>query len=131
MGELDLTAAIEAGADALDEVLDISTSAQTLADAAVRAAAPIIERAVREAHGRHFSFGCVKCQSGARDAGWVNPEAEHAANVVLTFVDQDGHEWLAAAVMTPLERFGQVCQVGDMPDRAFALKGFRVVTDGG
>jgi hypothetical protein len=141
--ELDLTEAIEAAADALDDALgrvNISTSAQTLAEAAVRAAAPIIERAVREAHGRHFSFGCVKCQSGARDAGWIAPAAEvggvagytdRAVNVVLTFEDQDGREWIAAAVMTPLERCGETCDVADMPDRAFVLKGFKVVTDGG
>lgn len=52
-------------------------------------------------------------------------------NVVLTFVDQDDREWLAAAVMTPLQLSGsdEECAVGQMPDRVFRLKGFRVVTD--
>ncbi len=52
-------------------------------------------------------------------------------NVVLTFEDQDGREWLAAATMTPLQLSGRddVCPVEEMPDRVFLLKGFRVVTD--
>lgn len=51
MAELDLTAAIEAAADALNDEIgrqDIGTSASGLAAIAVRAAAPFIERAVRE-----------------------------------------------------------------------------------
>jgi hypothetical protein len=143
VADLDLTEAIEAGLEAVLAEVNGEGSrliAGLYAPTAVRAAAPIIERAVREAHGRHFSFGCVKCQSGARDAGWIAPAAEvggvagytdRAVNVVLTFEDQDGREWIAAAVMTPLERFGETCDVADMPDRAFVLKGFKVVTDGG
>ena len=51
--------------------------------------------------------------------------------VILTFEDQDGREWLSAAEMTPLQLAGtnEECQVGAMLDRAFVLKGFRVVTD--
>lgn len=54
-----------------------------------------------------------------------------AVNVVLTFADQENREWLAAAVMTPLQLSGasNVCPVEQMPDRAFALTGFRVVTE--
>lgn len=54
---------------------------------------------------------------------------EEAANVVLTFADQDGREWLAGAVMTQLQISGGVerCAVEEMPDRVFVLKGFTVV----
>lgn len=48
MAELDLTEAIEAAADAIDAERDIDVNPNALAEAAVRAAAPIIERAVRE-----------------------------------------------------------------------------------
>ncbi len=53
-----------------------------------------------------------------------------AVNVVLTFADQDGREWLAGAVMTPLQISGGVerCAVEEMPERAFRLKGITVVT---
>ncbi len=49
-----------------------------------------------------------------------------AVNVVLTFVDQDGREWLAGALMTPLQISGGVerCAMAEMPDREFALTGF-------
>lgn len=66
---------------------------------------------------------------GGAEVGGVAGYTDRAVNVVLTFQDQDGNEWLAAAVMTPLERFGETCDVADMPDRAFVLKGFKVVTD--
>lgn len=49
-------------------------------------------------------------------------------NVVLTFVDQDGSEWLAGAIMTPLQRGDDTVEVQEMPDRVFVLKGFTVVT---
>jgi hypothetical protein len=52
---------------------------------------------------------------------------DHVVNVVLTFVDQDGNEWLAGAVMMPLQRADEVVPLNEVPDRAFALKGFRVV----
>lgn len=57
----------------------------------------------------------------------VSEYADRAVNIILTFRDQDDDEWLAAAVMAPLERFGEVCEVADMPDRAFVLTDFRVV----
>ncbi len=54
-----------------------------------------------------------------------------AVNVVLTFEDQDGREWLAAAAMTPLRLSGsgEECAVRQMPDCVFRLKGFSVVRD--
>lgn len=59
----------------------------------------------------------------------MSTEEPDAVNVVLTFVDQDEREWLAAAVMTPLQLAGsdEVWPVASMPDRVFRLKGFRVV----
>ncbi len=52
-----------------------------------------------------------------------------AVNVILTFRDQDGREWLAGAVMAPLQRRddSEECPVAEMPDRAFTLTGFTVV----
>lgn len=60
----------------------------------------------------------------------VSDHADQAVNVVLTFRDQDGQQWLAAAVMAPLQRAGtqETCPVEKMPDRVFALAGFRIVT---
>ncbi len=56
-------------------------------------------------------------------------DTTRATDVVLTFVDRNGHEWLAAAVMTPLRRSdGEQCLVTERPDRAFVLKNFTVVT---
>lgn len=57
-----------------------------------------------------------------------SPDVE-GVNVVLTFEDQDGQEWLAAAFMAPLKRSGsdETCTTAEMPDRAFALKRFNVV----
>ncbi len=52
---------------------------------------------------------------------------DHVVNVVLTFVDQDGEEWLAGAVMMPLQRNEETVHLTEVPDRAFALKGFTVV----
>lgn len=55
---------------------------------------------------------------------------DHSVNVVLAFEDQDGREWLAAAIMSPLRLSGadEHCDVDDMPDRIFRLKTFKVVT---
>lgn len=54
-------------------------------------------------------------------------------NVVLTFLDQDDQEWLAAAIMTPLQRQfpegREFCEVEDMPDRVFRLNSFKVITE--
>jgi hypothetical protein len=63
MADLDLTAAIQAGADALDEALgraNISTSSTTLAEAAVRAAAALIERAALERAAAEAEK-CLRC----------------------------------------------------------------------
>jgi hypothetical protein len=50
-------------------------------------------------------------------------------NVVLTFEDETGREWLAAAVVAPLRNAdGERCAVAEMVDRAFTLKGFTVAT---
>ncbi len=56
--------------------------------------------------------------------------SDEAVNVVLTFVDQDGREWLAGAVMSPLRLagVGEECPLTEMPDRVFALRGFTVVS---
>lgn len=54
-----------------------------------------------------------------------------AVNVIIAFRDQDGAEWLAAAIMAPLTRSGgeETVPVEDLPGRLFTLAGFRVVTD--
>ncbi len=56
------------------------------------------------------------------------PDVE-GMNVVLTFEDETGREWLAAAVVAPLRNAeGERCTVAEMADRAFTLKGFTVAT---
>lgn len=53
----------------------------------------------------------------------------HGVNLVLTFEDQDGNEWLAGAYMTPLKRSGsdEHCEIDEVPDRVFQLRKFHVV----
>ncbi len=56
------------------------------------------------------------------------PDVE-GMNVVLTFEDETGRQWLAAAVVAPLRNAdGDQCPVAEMVDRAFTLKGFTVAT---
>ncbi len=56
------------------------------------------------------------------------PDAK-GMNVVLTFEDETGQQWLAAAVVAPLRNTdGERCTVAEMVDRAFTLKGFTVAT---
>lgn len=58
-----------------------------------------------------------------------NPDGFSA---ILTFVDEDGNEWLAGAWVTELQRKGTnevmpVHAAGGLLDRALSLKGFTVV----
>lgn len=86
MADLDLTAAIQAGADALDEALgraNISTSSTTLAEAAVRAAAALIERAALERAAAEAEK-CLRCgkpheyrQVDAYRHSWADPDDGH------------------------------------------------------
>jgi hypothetical protein len=51
------------------------------------------------------------------------------ANIVLTFRDEQGREWLAAAAMGPLKQYDDdaLVPVEEMKDRAFTLHRFTVV----
>lgn len=64
---------------------------------------------------------------GALDGEKALEAVMEGANAILIFEDENGNDWTAAAVMTPLQRGGEFVNVAQMPDRAFRLKGFRVV----
>lgn len=57
---------------------------------------------------------------------------EFEANAILTFVDEEGHEWLAAANIGPLTKFcdsvpEEYLDLQALKDRAFALTSFKVI----
>jgi hypothetical protein len=50
-------------------------------------------------------------------------------NVVLTFREPDGRQWIAGALLGPLQALGgaETLPVGEMPDRALMLVDFKIV----
>lgn len=54
--------------------------------------------------------------------------SEPEVNAILSFRDEDGREWLAAAVVGPLIRDDAIMAVEALKDRAFTVCRFTVVT---
>ena len=60
---------------------------------------------------------------------WPAVEAEVGeVNAIMTFVDEHGQEWFAAAMVGPLMKGDDSIPILELKDRAFLMSRFTVVT---